>query len=291
MISIKNIKKAFDHPVLDDLNLDIEEGTVFGLVGINGAGKSTLLKIMAGIMKPESGAVYYDEQPVYENIEVKKEIFLLPDDPFYSRNTTPENLIHLYKAFYTLDEKKYFEYLNTFQIPVKKSMYNFSKGMKRQVFVALALAIKPKYLFLDEAFDGLDPLARLTLKRELLKVQEENNMTVVISSHSLRELEDICDSYGLLDAKKISSSGSISEHLEEYHKYMIAFQEEPKKEDFDIPFITYKQDKRIITVVVKNEYDEMVKLMEKHHPLVLDEIKIDFEELFIIEVESRGYLK
>lgn len=291
MISIKGIKKSFDKPVLDDLNLDIEDGTIFGLVGINGAGKSTLLKIMAGIMKPEEGAVYYDYKPIYENIEVKKDVFLLPDDPFYSRNTTPENLIKLYETFYNLDKIAYFEYLNSFQIPLKKSMYNFSKGMRRQVFVALALAIKPKYLFLDEAFDGLDPLARLTLKKALIKVQEENNMTVVISSHSLRELEDICDSYGLLDAKKISSSGNISEHLEEYHKYMIAFDKEMKEEDFNIKFITFKQDKRFITVVVKNDLEEMTKLMEKYHPLVIDEINIDFEELFIIEVESRGYLK
>ena len=291
MIRIKGIKKSFDKLVLDNLNLDIEDGTIFGLVGINGAGKSTLLKIMAGIIKPEEGIVYYDDKPIYENIEVKKDVFLLPDDPFYSRNTTPENLIKLYEAFYNLDKIAYFEYLNGFQIPLKKSMYNFSKGMRRQVFVALALAIKPKYLFLDEAFDGLDPLARLTLKKALLKVQEENNMTVVISSHSLRELEDICDSYGLLDAKKISSSGNISEHLEEYHKYMIAFGSEMKEEDFNIKFITFKQDKRFITVVVKNNVEEMTKLMEEYHPLVIDEINIDFEELFIIEVESRGYLK
>ena len=112
MIRIKGIKKSFDKLVLDNLNLDIEDGTTFGLVGINGAGKSTLLKIMAGIIKPEEGIVYYDDKPIYENIEVKKDVFLLPDDPFYSRNTTPENLIKLYEAFYNLDKIAYFEYLN-----------------------------------------------------------------------------------------------------------------------------------------------------------------------------------
>ena len=292
MISIKNVSKAFDHPVLSDLCLNIEDGSVFGLVGINGAGKSTLLKIMAGIMKPNCGEVYYDNKPIYENIEIKNQVFLLPDDPFYSRNTTPTNLIDLYKAFYSVDEIAYFSYLNDFEIPIKKSMYNFSKGMRRQVFCALALAIKPKYLFLDEAFDGLDPLARLKLKKELLKVQEENNMTVVISSHSLRELEDICDSYGLLDSKKISSSGAINEHLEEYHKYMIAFAEEPDEDISKMKmFITCKQDKRIFTVVAKKPYEEVVKEFEHLHPLIIDEIPIDFEELFIIEVESRGYIK
>ena len=290
MINIRNISKAFDHPVLDELDLKIEDGSVFGLVGINGAGKSTLLKIMAGIMKPNSGEVYYDDKPIFENVEAKNQVFLLPDDPFYSRNTTPKNLIDLYKAFYPVDIDAYFSYLSEFDIPITKSMYNFSKGMRRQVFCALALAIKPKYLFLDEAFDGLDPLARLKLKKELLKVQEENNMTVVISSHSLRELEDICDSYGLLDAKKISSSGAINEHLEEYHKYMIAFDVVPNV-DISNKFITCKQDKRIFTVVAKKPYDEIVKELEHLHPLIIDEIPIDFEELFIIEVEARGYLK
>ena len=226
MIRIKGIKKSFDKLVLDNLNLDIEDGTIFGLVGINGAGKSTLLKIMAGIIKPEEGIVYYDDKPIYENIEVKKDVFLLPDDPFYSRNTTPENLIKLYEAFYNLDKIAYFEYLNGFQIPLKKSMYNFSKGMRRQVFVALALAIKPKYLFLDEAFDGLDPLARLTLKKALLKVQEENNMTVVISSHSLRELEDICDSYGILEDGHVNSYGDLISSKETINKYQVAFKDE-----------------------------------------------------------------
>jgi ABC-2 type transport system ATP-binding protein len=243
-------------------------------------------------MKPNCGEVYYDNKPIYKNLEIKNQVFILPDDPFYSRNTTPTNLIDLYKAFYSVDELAYFSYLNDFAIPIKKSMYNFSKGMRRQVFCALALAIKPKYLFLDEAFDGLDPLARLKLKKELVKAQEENNMTVVISSHSLRELEDICDSYGLLDSKEISSSGAINEHLEENHKSMIAFAEE---RDEDISkmkiFITCKQDKRIFTVVAKKPYEEVVKELEHLHPLIIDEIPINFEELFIIEVESRGYIK
>ena len=291
MISLKSISKSYDQLVLSDLSLDIDDGTIFGLVGINGAGKSTLLKVMAGILKPDNGIVLYDGTPVYENPEMKKEVFLLPDDPFYTRNTTPSKLIELYKVFYHVDELEYFDNLNTFKIPLDKSMYNFSKGMRRQVFVALAIAIKPKYLFLDEAFDGLDPLARLTLKKALLKVQEENNMTVVISSHSLRELEDICDSYGLLDAKKISSSGSITERLEKYHKYIVAFEEEPKKEDFDIEMVSYKQEKRIVTIVCKLDYDEFSLKIKDLNPLLIEEAKIEFEELFILEVEARGYLK
>lgn len=287
MIKIDNLSKSYDSLVLDDVNLEIEDGSILGLVGINGAGKSTLLNIMAGIIRPEKGGVYYDEQEVYENIDLKKNIFFLPDDPPYGRNQTPKNIINLYKTFYDFNEEKYYELLDYFGIPLNKSLYNFSKGMRRQVFVALAIAINPKYLFLDEAFDGLDPLARLSLKKELLKVQEENNMTVIISSHSLRELEDICDSYALLDGKKVISKGNISNNLSDYHKFMIAFDHEVDKKEFDIPFVSYKQDKRVITIVVKNDYEEISKIMEKYHPLLIDEIEIDFEELVIIEIESR----
>ena len=291
MIKVRNIVKTYDQLVLDNVCLEIEDGSIVGLVGINGAGKSTLLNIMAGVMKPNSGEVFYDGEPIYENEPVKKDVFLLPDNPFYSINTNPKNLIDLYATFYNIDKETYYKYLADFKISLKKSMYNFSKGMRRQVFMALALAIKPKYLFLDEAFDGLDPLARLAVKKELLKVQEENNMTVVISSHSLRELEDICDSYALLDGKKITSNGSITENIETYHKYMIAFDYEPHEKNFHVPFITFKKDKRVITVVTRYNYEKMSQLMEPYNPLIIDEININFEELFTIDVESREGLK
>ena len=169
-------------------------------------------------------------------------------------------------------------------------MKNFSKGMKRQVFISLALAIKPKYLFLDEAFDGLDPLARLEFKRSLVDLVEDKKTTIIISSHSLRELEDICDSYGLIDNNQISSHGLISESIAKVHKYQVAFNEIPSKEMFDIDFITYHQDSRIIKVVVDDDYETFTKKISKYNPILIDEIAIDFEELFIIEVERRGHL-
>lgn len=292
MIEIKNLCKNFGNKeVLKNLNIKIEDGKVFGLVGINGAGKSTLLRVMSGIYKAESGCVLIDGSDVYENENVKSNIFFLPDEPYYGINTTPNNLKDLYKIFYNLDVSEYFRLLNEFKIPLNKSMNNFSKGMKRQVFVSLALAIKPKYLFLDEAFDGLDPLARLTFKRAIIDLVEDSNTTIIISSHSLRELEDICDSYGLLDNKQISSSGDISEEISKVHKYQIAFKDSLEEKDFDINFISFKKDGRIIKVVVKENYEEFENKINKYNPLIIDEIEINFEELFIIEVESRGYLK
>ncbi len=291
MIKIINLSKSFsDKQVLKDLNLEIEEGKIFGLVGINGAGKSTLLRLISGIYQADQGSIIIDGEEVYENENIKNKIFFLPDEPYYSANTTPLSLIDLYQTFYDFDINEYLNYLKYFALPLKKSMHNFSKGMKRQVFISLALSIKPKYLLLDEAFDGLDPLARLTFKRTLIDLVANNDTTVIISSHSLRELEDICDSYGLIDNMTITSSGDINETLEQLHKYQVAFEYIPNREDFDMSFISYHQDSRIIKVVVRDDFKIFEAKIKKFNPLLIDEIKIDFEELFIIQVESRGYL-
>ena len=292
MIEIKNLCKSFsDKEVLKDINITINDGSIVGLVGINGAGKSTLLRLISGIYKADGGTILVDNEELYENESVKADLFFLPDEPFYGINTTPLSLIDLYQTFYSFDKKVYIKYLNHFKLPLNKSLHNFSKGMKRQVFISLALAIKPKYLLLDEAFDGLDPIARLTVKREIIDLVTLNNTTVIISSHSLRELEDICDTYCLLDNKNIASSGVIDDQKEKYHKYQVAFENVLNKEDFDnIEFVSYNQDQRIIKVVVKDDYETFKNKISKYNPLLIDEIAIDFEELFIIEVESRGYL-
>ena len=292
MIEIRNLCKSFkDKEVLRNLNLTIEDGEVFGLVGINGAGKSTLLRLISGIYKADSGYVLVDDVDAYENEDIKKHFFFLPDEPYYGTNTTPRSLVEIYKTFYPLDERKYFNYLDYFKLPSDKKMNNFSKGMKRQVFVSLALAIKPKYLLLDEAFDGLDPLARLACKRAIIELVEEKQTTVIISSHSLRELEDICDSYGLLDNMEISSSGDIVEATHSIHKYQVAFSEVPIFDIESLGFKKYSIDGRIAKIFTNDDYETFEKKISGYKPLIIDEIAIDFEELFILEVESRGYLK
>ena len=292
MIEIRNLCKSFkEKEVLRNLNVTIKDGEVFGLVGINGAGKSTLLRLISGIYKADSGYVLVDDVDAYENEDIKKHFFFLPDEPYYGTNTTPRSLVEIYKTFYPLDERKYFNYLDYFKLPSDKKMNNFSKGMKRQVFVSLALAIKPKYLLLDEAFDGLDPLARLACKRAIIELVEEKQTTVIISSHSLRELEDICDSYGLLDNMEISSSGDIVEATHSIHKYQVAFSEVPIFDNETLGFKKYSIDGRIAKIFTSDDYETFEKKISGYKPLIIDEIAIDFEELFILEVESRGYLK
>ena len=269
----------------------MEQGSVFGLVGINGAGKSTLLRLLAGVLKPEKGEILIDGEPVYENESAKRKIFFLPDDPYYTPNLSGEGLAQMYRTFYGFDENVYAEYLDRFKLSPKNPIRNFSKGMKRQVFVSLALAIRPEYLFLDEAFDGLDPLARLVFKRGLIDLVEDKKCTVIISSHSLRELEDISDSYGMLDHKTITCSGELEEDLGKIHKFQAAFSRPVSREELGFDVMTFSSTGRVIQFVVKGKEEEVAVRLAALGPIFVEEIPVDFEEMFVSEVESRGYLK
>lgn len=284
MILISSVFKNYKKPVLSNLSLEINDGTIFGLLGVNGAGKSTLLNMISGLMKPDLGSIKIDSFEAYNNVELKKKLFYLPDDPYYDRKTTPYNLIDEYKLFYCVDEKKYFEYIHYFKLPLKKTMDKFSKGMRRQAFLALALAISPKYLLLDEAFDGLDPLSRELFKKEIVSIQESKNITVIISSHSLRELAGICDTYGIIKDGKVESNGDISDALSKYHKYNLVFEMPVKQKDFSIKFKSFNGDSKFVSFVTELDYDSVVKETKDLNPLLVEEIEMDFEELFLVEV-------
>ena len=291
MIEIKGIYKSFkDKEVLKDINLTINDGKVLGLCGINGAGKSTLLRIVTGVYPADSGNVLIDGEDVYDNESRKKDIFFLPDEPYYDLNTTPESIIKLYQSMYNLDIDTYYKHINYFKIPLKKKINKFSKGMKRQTFIAIAFAIKPKYLILDEAFDGLDPFARLYFKREIVDMIADNKTTVIIASHSLRELEDICDSFAIIDKNKIASSGELYDSLEKIHKYQIAFTDKIEKDKFPKIYKSYQQDERVIRIVTNKELEEVSKAIKDLNPVFIDELPINFEEMFNSVIEEGGYL-
>ena len=291
MIKIEGLCKSFgEKVVLKDVNLEIPDGKVMGLVGINGAGKSTLLRILCGVYKADSGTIFVDGYESYDNEEAKKEFFFLPDEPYYDMNSTPASILKLYEALYNVDKEKYYSNLEHFKINPKAKINKFSKGMKRQTFISLALAIHPKYLVLDEAFDGLDPLARLQFKRELVDVIEDYNSTIIISSHSLRELEDICDTFALLDKNHIVSSGNLSEALEEIHKYQIAVKDGINKDNFPRIYKSFNQDGRVIKITTSLNLEEVNDKLKEIDPIFIDELPIDFEEMFEAVVEEGGYL-
>ncbi len=293
MIEIKGLSKSYGTlSVLENLNLKIETGSIFGLVGINGSGKSTLLRLMAGVYQGDTGVVLYDGEDVFDNPQVKKEIFFLPDDPFYTFNSKGADLVEYYKTFYQFDDQSFKELIDAFKLPLHKTINNFSKGMKRQLFIALAMATKPKYLLLDEAFDGLDPLARLTLKRQLIALTVDHQSTIVISSHSLRELEDICDSYGIIDHREIINFGEVERLMEQIHKYQLAFKDPVEETLFaGLEILSLLIEGRIVKIVLRGGEKETLEQLKALKPLLIETMTLSFEEFFIHEVESRGYLK
>ena len=288
MITIKGLRKSYGtKEVLSGVSLTVPDASVFGLVGINGAGKTTLLRMMADVLRPDEGTVEYDGENIAGNAKKRRELFFLPDEPYYTAGTTVEKLVALYKSYYAFDDELFARYEALFSLERRTPIRNFSKGMKRQAFAALALACRPKYLLLDEAFDGLDPLARLELKRGIISLE---GTTAVISSHSLRELEDICSGFALLDGGAVADAGDLSETLAQVHKFQAAFEEPVPRERFPFECLSFESEGRVVRFVVRGEREEIVSALKALSPIFVEEIKVDFEELFLCEVRSRGYL-
>jgi ABC-2 type transport system ATP-binding protein len=289
MIRINNLShKLGGTRVLDNVNLTVPDGTIMGLVGINGAGKSTLLRLLSGVYLPDEGSIDFDgASPSSEN--TRRDIFFLPDDPYFTHQTTIKSMLALYRAMYSVDEERYKRLISLFGLDEKKPLRNFSKGMRRQAYIAIALAIRPKYLFLDEAFDGLDPLARQKVKEELAAMADEDNATVIISSHSLRELEDFCDKYTVIDRLTVSSSGDISDRVEQYCKFMLAFADGFSEDMLrDLPVVSMTASGKFVRAVFEGDRNEIEQKLLALSPTVIEEMNVDFEEVFISEVSREG---
>lgn len=292
MLKINSIKKSFQKTVvLNDCTLDVKQGTIFGLVGVNGAGKSTLLRCIAGVYELEEGSITFEEKDTYKDVEVRKDILYLSDDPYFERTSTIQSLKHFYKSFYHFDEEVYQKHLKMFGLDESKPINNFSKGMKRQTFLLFAMAIKPKLLMLDEAFDGLDPFVRVNFKKALFEILNDEEITVIISSHNLKELEDICDTFGILENGVIKTSGDLQASKEQINKYQVVFNEEKEQSDFTgLNILHFSKSGRVINMVIKGDMNKICDVLEGYNPLILDTLPVNFEELFIYEIESRGTL-
>lgn len=293
MLEIKNLTHFIGQKkILENVDLSLNEGSVMGLVGINGAGKTTLLRLISGVYTATYGEITCDGESLTEE-GARSKIFFLPDDPYYTIHTTGKSLYQMYKVFYpNIDYRVFDRYMSEFGLDEKKPIRNFSKGMRRQLYVALALAVRPKYLLLDEAFDGLDPLARLAFKKAINKAVEEDGTGVIISSHSLRELEDFCDCYALIDKMTVASSGDIAERVDRFCKFQIAFVDEISDTIFSaLPVVSLERNGRFVRIVLEGQQAQMKSMLEALNPAVIEQMPMDFEEMFIHEVEGRGYLK
>lgn len=293
MIEIRNLTHCFGKTVVfENIDITFEEGKIYGLIGINGAGKSTLLRLMSGVYKVKNGSILIDEKNADTDASIKELVFFLPDDPYYSFNATPESLSKMYKIFYpNFDMEMFTKYLNKFEIDSKGKLNHFSKGMRRRVFLTLAIACQVKYLFLDEAFDGLDPLARIEFNHFLLEAFESHSMTVIISSHSLKDLEEIIDGYVILDHQKVLASGKMMENFEQYVKYQMAYLNPITEETFkELHPTELKIVGKIVQIVVKRE-EEIIKKLENTHPVMMEELEMDFNDYFTNIVSEGGKRK
>lgn len=291
MLKIENVTKRLGNKlVLNQCNLTVPKGAVLGLIGPNGAGKSTLLRCICDVYQPDEGSITLNGETIHENEYLKGQILYLSDDPYYLFNATIKDMKEFYQTFYPqFDENIYQKYLKLFKLEENKVMNNFSKGMKRQAFILMALAISPKLLLLDESFDGLDPLMRLLFKRAISECVESKDISIIISSHNLRELEDICDTFAILEDHKIETSGSIDDTKESIHKIQMAFRDEKTKEDFkELDVMHYAQTGRFITLIVKGDLETTKKVIGKMQPLIMDVLPVNLEEIFIYEMERKG---
>jgi len=290
MLKIEHLSKNFGKKqVLNNLNLTVSDKSIVGLVGVNGAGKSTLLRLIAGVYAPEQGSIMLDGRSTYNDMSAKKDIAFVSDDAYFPMGATINSTKLFYQTMYNFDDQAFEKYLKLFELDPKASIATFSKGMKRRVSLIFALSIHPKLLLLDEAYDGLEPIARLHFKNALTNLIEDENVSVIISSHSLKELEDICDSFAMLENGSIMSGGDLSESKENINKYQLAFKDELQKEDFkNLDILQYEKEGQVYKLVIRGDIDTVEAQLRAMDPMLLNILPVNFEELFIYELESRG---
>lgn len=292
MIEIKNITHTYDkETVLENLCSEINEGSIYGLLGSNGAGKSTLLNVIDGIFKPLSGEVLINGAPTYENPELKDKIAYVSDDPFFFNSYTMDEMAkYLNQVYKSFTMEKYNEIKAYFPLESNKKMTAFSKGMKRQAAIIFALSQSPKLMLCDECFDGLDPVIKQLVKRIIISEVEKNNMTVIISSHNLREIENLCDVIGILHNKKIILERSIEDIKEVVNKFQVAFTSPVPESAFDEFDIISKHNRGSVTeLVVRGNKDLVSEKLKELNPVILDLLPLNLEDIFIYEMEANGY--
>ena len=292
MIKADNLTKSFQGvTAVDHIHAEIQDGTVFGLIGTNGAGKSTFLRMAAGILKPDEGTITLDGEAVFEDIRVKARCFYIPDEPYFLGNGTADDMKTFYQGIYpNFDTDRFGRLLKSFELDVRRKIQTFSKGMKKQLAVLLGICAGTDYLFCDETFDGLDPVMRQTVKSLFANDIEERHLTPVIASHNLRELEDICDHVGLLHRGGMLLSKDLDDMKMNIHKIQCVLPaglERTNLQDLDI--MTTEQRGSLLTLTVRGQKEEIQARMQSYHPVFFEMIPLSLEEIFISETEVAGY--
>ena len=292
MLQATALTKRFgDFTALDGISCTVPDGCIYGLVGSNGAVKSTFLRTVCGIYRADSGEVTFDGMPVYENPAAKEQFVLVPDDLFFLHGTTAARMEKLYRSVYkTFDSARYHELLTQFRLADDKPISTFSKGMRRLTATALALAVKPKLILFDETMDGLDPIMRHIVKSVIADDVTARGTSAVVVSHSLRELEDMCDQLALLHKGGIVLEQDISDLKTTAFKIQIAFAEEFDRERFAaLKIVHYQQQGKVANLIVNGDRDETEATLRAMDPLLLEVLPLSLEEVFTYELQARNY--
>lgn len=292
MIEVKNVVMRFDdRNALDGISLSVPEGCAYGLLGSNGAGKSTLLRLLSGIYRQNSGEVRIDGEEVYDNAALKERVFFINDETVQFNNMTLTELRDYYKKFYCSFSDELWNKLHAaLDLPLKKRLSTFSKGMKRQAAVICGIACRTPYLFLDEAFDGLDPTMRIIVKQMLIDAMVDNRLTVIFSSHNLGEIDEFCDRVGLLHNGKVVFDRELDNVKGSVFKIQTAFDAPVTKEQFsDVDVLHIETNGSVVHIIARGDREKVRAAIEKLSPKLYDEVPLSLEEIFIYEMEVLGY--
>lgn len=299
MIEIKDLSLTFknadeDHEALKAVTLDIPEGCIYGFVGSNGAGKSTLLRVISGIYRPDSGSVTIDKIEVYDRPQAKENIFFVSDETVQFSRLTVNDLKSFYQSSYpTFDDKVFDDLISKLDLPRKKPLSQFSKGMKRQAIVACALASRTKYILLDEAFDGLDPAMRKLIRTMIVDDIFDRGATLIVSSHNVTEIGELCDKAMLLHKGEVIFAKDIDDVRENFEKVQIALPDGELDrtviENAGVEVLSFKTLGRVSTVITKGDKADITAKLSALSPAVLELVPLTLEEIFIYEMEVHGY--
>ena len=287
MIRLSNITKKFDTKVaISNLSLDIEPG-LYGLVGQNGAGKSTLFRLISGVYNADEGEILIDTF-LSTTKQAKERIFFLPDTPYAPNNADAKETLAFYRLFYNIDETKFYNLVQYFNLPLLTKIRVYSKGMRRLLFIALALSVDSPILLLDEAFDGLDPLVLETVKYQILQLYEDKNRTIIVSSHNIAALEKLVDRFIIIHDGRLRDNGDI-EHLgETFVKYQAIFTSECSEQILaahGLRIVSYRKVGSIVNFVITETVKIDVKeLLEDLNPTLLEAIPIDATEIIALQM-------
>ncbi len=292
MIKAEHIIKHFDgFPALKGASLHVSPGSIYGLVGPNGAGKSTIIRHLAGIYKEDAGSILIAGEPVYENPSVKMKIAYIPDDIFYFPQANTLDMRNFYRGIYKNFDNTLFHKLAEYfpKIDVKRNIRSLSKGMQKQVAFWLSISCQPDILILDEPVDGLDPVMRKQIWSILMKDVADRNTTVLVSSHNLRELEDVCDHVGIMNEGVVILERSLEELQDNTIKVQVAF--EGLIPNFNsIPNVLHSsQNGRVLSLIIKGHQKEVTEQIKALNPLFMDMLPLTLEEIFIYELGGENY--